>query len=198
MSEECDNFLLTVVAVQTLQGTATWCWMCPFSLKPGVSPSFSTTLSSSTGEFTSQIVGGLLHEHWIEPRAATQNLFAINFLNDKISRITIVIIMIVVQYNNSSTYHNTLWRDCSHVNINYSPLQKYWSTKFNSFVFLVYWRHLGFRLKKKKKWHKSSEFQLFFCGFYISMCQTAQDRAPFLWNHSLFKWVKALKQTLLN
>ena len=49
----------------------------------------------------------------------------------------------------------------------YSPPQKYWNGKANSFVFVIHWRHLGLRSKEEYETSNSLECQLLFPGIYI-------------------------------
>ncbi len=46
----------------------------------------------------------------------------------------------------------------------YTPIQKYWNSEANSFIFAVDWKHLGLTSKDEYE-----TFQLLFTGIFISI-----------------------------
>lgn len=58
----------------------------------------------------------------------------------------------------------------------YSPLQKYWNGKGNSFVFNVYWSHLD--LISKDEYELEFRISTLFLGIYMAGHITSGIRSP--------------------
>ncbi len=75
----------------------------------------------------------------------------------------------------------------------YTPLQKYWNSEANSFIFAVDWKHLGLTSKYEYE-TRDQHFSFYFQVFISGSDKQLRKIAPFVWTHPFFMWAKVLEQ----